>query len=120
MSKKAKAGEQDKRLMEDVDEIFRQHPEYYRARLEESGFEFEEEADIDVIEAELTRQERLVSFFEGTGGNRRSLNSFSRREGIRRDKLSAHEEVFQAGKSKAQGTDPLRPEKTPWQYRHPG
>ena len=71
MTKKQKLWEKDKRFIEDVDEIFRRHPEDYRDRLEELGFKFEEEDDLDIIEEELAqlenaRQERLVSFFEGT------------------------------------------------------
>ena len=71
MTKKTKLLEKDKKLMEDVDEIFRHHPEDYRDRLEELGFEFEDEDDLDVIEGELARPENprqvsLVLFFEGT------------------------------------------------------
>ena len=71
MTKKTKVREKDKRLMEHVAKIFRQHPKDYRDRLEELGFEFEDEDDLDVIEEELalpenSRQERLVAFFEGT------------------------------------------------------
>ena len=73
MRKKQKLQEKDKRLMEDVDEIFRRHPEDYRESLEELGFRYyEDEDDFDIIDEEIAqpenpRQERLVSFFEGEG-----------------------------------------------------
>ncbi len=70
MTKKQKLLEKDKKLMADVDEIFRQHPENYRERLEELGFKYEDEDDFDIIDEEIAqpenpRQERLVAFFEG-------------------------------------------------------
>ena len=71
MTKKPKIGEKDKKLMEDVDEIFREHPDDYLDRLQDLGFEFiEDEDEIELLEEELARpenarQERLVAFFEG-------------------------------------------------------
>jgi len=70
--------DKDKRLMDEVDEIFLEHPDDYHERLEDLGFEFVDdivasmEDGLELLEEELAqpenqRQRRLVAFFEGDG-----------------------------------------------------
>jgi hypothetical protein len=64
-------------IRDKVDEVFRTQPENWREGLEEFGFKYYEEEDVEEIEERKARpknkaQRELVAYLEGEGNHRKN------------------------------------------------